>query len=87
MIQRSTVLQNGTGLHARPAAQFVKVAAQYPCTITVGYGEKSASAKSIIALMALGAKEGATLIISAHGEQSEAAVTALCALVDSGFAH
>lgn len=87
MVERSVILYNGTGLHARPAAQFVKVSGQYPCTITVTYGGKSVPAKSIIALLGLGAKQGATITITADGDQAEAAVTALTTLVESGFTY
>jgi len=87
VIQRSVTLHNSTGLHARPAALLVKAAGHYPCTVTVVHGEKSVSAKSLLALLSLGAKQGATITIKADGDQAEAAVTALVALIDSGFSH
>ncbi len=65
------------GIHARPAGKLAETAKKYRCEITVSAGEKSASARSPIALMNLGAGRGTVLSVRAEGEDAEAAVQAL----------
>lgn len=69
------------GLHARPAAEFVKAAKEYDSQIKVVKGEKEANAKSSLNLMSLGATKGDKLVIRAEGEDEEAAVERLAALI------
>lgn len=69
------------GLHARPAAEFVKAAKEYNSDIKVVKGETEANAKSSLKLMSLGAKKGDKLVIRAEGEDEEAAVQRLAALI------
>lgn len=69
------------GLHARPAAEFVKAAKEYSSQIKVVKGEKEANAKSSLNLMSLGATKGDKLVIRAEGEDEEAAVQRLAALI------
>jgi phosphotransferase system HPr (HPr) family protein len=76
------------GLHARPAALFVKTAAKYPCNIKVanlsGDG-KSVNAKSILSVLTLGVQPGHVVKIEAEGEQAEAALAALVKLISENF--
>ena len=58
------------GIHARPAAELVRIAAKYDAEVTVSSGEKTASCKSLSELMNLGAGSGARLNIGASGRQS-----------------
>ncbi|OII34759.1 PTS-dependent dihydroxyacetone kinase phosphotransferase subunit DhaM [Curtobacterium sp. MMLR14_010] len=74
-------LVNETGLHARPAAEFVKTAAKYEATVRVN----GVDAKSLLGIMALALPKGATVSIEATGEDAQDAVDALEALVRSGF--
>lgn len=72
------------GLHARPAAEFVKTAKGYNSDIKVskeGKEGKEANAKSSLNLMSLGAKQGDKLTIRAEGEDEEEAVDALADLI------
>ncbi|MEA5053309.1 MAG: HPr family phosphocarrier protein, partial [Propionicimonas sp.] len=85
LFNRVATLINKSGLHARPAAEFVKCANSYRCTIDIRCDGRVASAKSIIALMALGADHGKTVEIIADGEDEAAAVKALVSLVEAGF--
>jgi phosphotransferase system HPr (HPr) family protein len=64
-------------LHARPAAEFVKAAMGFSAQITVASGEREADAKSLLAVLALGAKRGTTLRLAADGDDAGAAVDAL----------
>ncbi|HCJ11215.1 MAG TPA: HPr family phosphocarrier protein [Clostridiales bacterium] len=65
------------GLHARPAAVFVKTAQEFECEIEVRFGERSADAKSILSILSLGADHGACLVITADGVDEEQALEAL----------
>lgn len=71
------VIKDEEGIHARPAGVFVKEAGVFPCTITIGKGDKEVDAKRIFAVMGLGAKYGEEITIKADGEEEEAAIIAL----------
>jgi phosphotransferase system HPr (HPr) family protein len=68
-------------LHARPAADFVRTAMGFSSTLTVVAGEREADAKSLLAILALGAKRGTTLRLTADGDDADAALDALCGCV------
>ena len=71
----------GVALHARPAATFVKTALRFRSQLTVGLDGKVANAKSILAVLALGATGGTVLRLSAVGEDAPAALEALAGCV------
>jgi phosphocarrier protein HPr len=81
MVEREVVVVPEAGLHARPAAMFVKEAKRYNSDIVVVKGETEANAKSSLKLMTLGAKHGDKLIIRADGEDENDAVEALAAVI------
>lgn len=83
MTSKKYVIKNTIGLHARPAALFVKKAAEFESKIKVVKDDKEADAKSIISIMALGAVKGAEIVINANGDDSDSAVEALVELLDS----
>lgn len=89
MPETTVVVRNPSGLHARPAATFVKAAAAFASDIRVTNvtrdGARSASAKSIIGVMQLGVARGHELRIEAIGEDAEQAVAELVTLVGSGL--
>src|SRR3954451_12786764 len=64
-------------LHARPAARFVKMAMGFEASVHVASGERDADAKSLLAVLALGARRGTALRLTAEGSDAEAAVDAL----------
>jgi phosphotransferase system HPr (HPr) family protein len=64
-------------LHARPAAEFVKTALGFSSKLTVASEEREADAKSLLAILGLGAKRGTTLRLAAEGEDADAALHAL----------
>jgi len=74
-------LVNESGLHARPAAEFVKAAAKHEARVRVN----GVDAKSLLAIMALALPQGATVTIEADGPDAQDAVDTLVALVRSGF--
>jgi len=68
-------------LHARPAATFVKTAMRFRSRVSIGVNGRVADAKSILAVLALGATGGTMLSLSAEGEDAPAALDALAACV------
>jgi phosphocarrier protein HPr len=84
-VERLAPIVNSLGLHARPAAEFVKVANRFQAHITVKKDDLEVNGKSIVGMMMLAAECGSSLLIRADGDDAEAAVTALLALVAAGF--
>jgi phosphocarrier protein len=76
---------NKLGMHARPAAQFVKRASRYSSNIWVEKDDEQVNGKSIMGLMMLAAGHGAKLIVTAEGADAEEAVTELGLLIQNGF--
>ncbi len=85
MTERQVRIVNPLGLHARPAAQFVKLAAGFSCQVEVVKDGAPVNGKSIMGVMMLAAESGCTLILRADGADELGAVEALAALVASGF--
>ena len=81
MVERETTIGPEEGLHARPAAQFVKTAKRFTSEIVVIKGEREANAKSSLKIMSLGAKQGDEIIIRAEGDDAEEAVETLVELI------
>ena len=81
MAEREVTVVPEAGLHARPAAKFVKTAKGYSSDIVVIKDGTEVNAKSSLRLMTLGAKHGDKITIRANGEDEEAAVEALAALI------
>jgi phosphocarrier protein len=84
-LQRRVRVTNKHGLHARPAAEFVKTAARFKSDIFVGKDDLEVNGKSIMGMMMLAAECGSDIIIRANGEDAETAITELVALVERGF--
>ena len=75
-MQQATVLvRHEAGLHARPAAQFVKLAKQFKSDITVASKGKKVNAKSMVLVLTLAVKRDSEVEIAANGEDEEQAVT------------
>lgn len=68
-------------LHARPAAEFVRTAMRFESRVVVSANDREAEAKSLLAILALGAKGGTTLRLSAEGDDAGAAVDALAGCI------
>ena len=81
MAEREVTVVPEAGLHARPAAKFVKTAKGYSSDIVVIKDGAEVNAKSSLRLMTLGAKHGDKITIRANGEDEEAAVEALADLI------
>lgn len=81
MQEREVTIVPEEGLHARPAAEFVKKAKGYSSDIKVIKGDTEANAKSSLSLMSLGAAQGDELTIRAEGDDEEEAADALAELI------
>lgn len=82
---REFKIQNKMGLHARPAALFVKTASRFVSDITVLRSGCEVSGKSIMGLMTLEAAMGSMLKVTAEGADAEQALDELQKLIDSKF--
>jgi phosphocarrier protein len=84
-LQRDVTIVNRAGMHARPAAEFVKTAGRFSADITVAKDGLEVNGKSIMGVLMLAAEQGSSLRISARGEDALDALDALAELVDGGF--
>ena len=84
-LELQLVVRNRMGLHARPAANFVKTASRYQAEIRVSKGDKSANAKSINQVATLGVRHGEQIVLIATGSDAAEALRAFKALADQDF--
>jgi phosphocarrier protein HPr len=84
-IEREVEIVNRTGMHARPAAEFVKVAGSFASDIRVAKDGLEVNGKSIMGVLMLAAEHGSRLRLTAEGDDAADAVDALSALVIRGF--
>jgi phosphocarrier protein HPr len=85
VIVREARIVNPLGMHARPAAEFVKLANRFRATIALRKGELTVNGKSIMGVMMLAAECGSSVQIQTDGEDAAEAMEALLALVADGF--
>tara|TARA_R110000850_G_scaffold19988_14_gene59843 strand:- start:2112 stop:2381 length:270 start_codon:yes stop_codon:yes gene_type:complete len=78
-------IPNEEGLHARPAAKFVKMASQFSSEIWVEKDDEEINGKSIMGLMMLAAAQGSIIRVTAEGDDAEDAIAKITVLVNSGF--
>ena len=84
-VQREVEIVNRAGMHARPAAEFVKVAGRFASEIRVAKDGLEVNGKSIMGVLMLAAERGSRLLLSAHGADATDALDALADLVGRGF--
>ena len=85
MVERTVQIVNKQGLHARPAAEIVKIASKYASDITIARDDLEVNGKSIMGVMMLAAEFGAQLTLRANGPDAEQAVGALSDLIAARF--
>ncbi|MBS0617412.1 MAG: HPr family phosphocarrier protein [Spirochaetes bacterium] len=85
MVSRTVMIHNEAGVHARPAAVFVKLANKFPCEIFVEKDGQRINGKSIMGLMMLALTRDTRIVVIAEGEKEAEAVDALCKLVENSF--
>ena len=83
--EKTLLIQNELGLHARAATKLVQTASKFPCEITVTKDGHEVNGKSIMGVLMLVASKGTTVTIKAKGDRAQEAVTAIAALIDDKF--
>ncbi len=76
---------NALGLHARAAAQLVKLSNRFKCDVYVVKDGQEVNGKSIMGVLMLAATQGSTVLVRTEGEDAESALKAIGELVESGF--
>jgi len=84
-VTKELVVTNKLGIHARPAAMFVRTASKFDCDIYVEKDGERVNGKSIMGLMMLAAGPGSKLLLTAEGDDAARAVVELEALVKRNF--
>ena len=77
MTEATVMIENKTGIHARPASVFVQTAAKFKSKVQIKAKGKAVDAKSILMIMSMGLVKGTEITIAADGEDEAAAVKAL----------
>ncbi|HVV81678.1 MAG TPA: HPr family phosphocarrier protein [Kofleriaceae bacterium] len=83
--ERTLLIKNELGLHARAATKFVQLASKFPCEVTVSKDGHDVNGKSIMGVLMLVAAKGTTITVRAKGAQADACAAALAQLVDDKF--
>lgn len=81
MYSREVIVVNNTGIHARPAADFIKHSTRFKSALTIVFNNKTVNAKSIIQVLSLGLSKGVTFKLVAQGEDEVDAVNSLAEYV------
>ncbi|MCB5160569.1 HPr family phosphocarrier protein [Marinomonas algarum] len=85
MQEASVTIINKLGLHARAAGKLVETTSQFSCDITIEKEGRNVDGKSIMAMMMLAAGKGTEILVKTNGEDEEAAITAILALINNRF--
>jgi phosphocarrier protein len=85
MIYKELVIKNKHGLHARPAAKFVRLANQFSSDILVESNGEQANGKSIMGLMVLGIKQGSVLKVTITGPDASSLLSAIEDVINNAF--
>ena len=85
MLERTVQIMNKNGLHARPAAEIVKISAKFQSEITLVKDGMEVNGKSIMGVMMLAAECGASVVLRADGADEQQAVDAIAALIANKF--
>jgi len=85
MIKTSTNISNKLGLHARASAKLTKLAGSFGCEVFMSKGERRVNAKSIMGVMMLAAGLGSTVEVETNGNDEQAAMEAILALIADKF--
>jgi phosphocarrier protein HPr len=85
MLEKSIVVSNKLGLHARAAAKLTRLAGQFSCDIFISRGARKVNAKSIMGVMMLAAGKGTTVELQADGGDAQEALNAIEELFNDRF--
>ncbi len=84
-LERTFLIVNALGLHARAAAQLVQTANRFHCEVHVEKDGMQVNGKSIMGVLTLAASKGAQIQVSCEGEDAEPAMAALSKIIEAGF--
>lgn len=84
-MERVVEVVNELGVHARAAARLVQTAKQFRSDVVLRAGGRETEARSILGVLLLGAGQGSRLTVRCLGEDEQAAMTAICALIETRF--
>ena len=84
-LQRTFLIVNTLGLHARAAAQLVQTANRYQSEVLVERDGQSVNGKSIMGVLMLAAAKGSEILVTCEGPDAEPALQALARLIEAGF--
>ena len=85
VVEKTMLIQNELGLHARAATKLVQLASKYPCEITVTKDGHEVNGKSIMGVLMLVASKGTKVTLKAKGDKAAEAIDALAKLIDDKF--
>lgn len=84
--KRTVIISNKTGLHARPASQFVQKAGQFSSDVSIIFKDKEVNAKSIMGVLSLGISQGSEIVIKSEGDDADTAVEELVNFIEEELA-
>lgn len=82
---RKIYVMNAAGLHLRPAGLLCQTSMKYKSRIVILYQNKEINAKSVLSVMASGIKSGDEIEVQCAGEDEDAALEAVCHLIETGL--
>ena len=82
---KDVLIRNRLGLHARAAVKLVELAQSFDANVTIQSENKEATAESVMGLLMLESAQGQYIDVSATGSEAEAALNAICQLIEDGF--
>ena len=83
MVSKEVVVNNGTGLHARPATLLVKKASSFKSDVSIEFNGKKANVKSLIVVLSLGVTKGANITVTASGDDETLAAEEIAKLIET----
>ena len=83
MVSKEVVVNNATGLHARPATLLVKKASSFKSNISIDFNGKKANVKSLIGVLSLGVTKDSEITVMASGDDETLAVEEIVKLINS----
>ena len=85
MLEKTLIILNEEGMHARPAGVLAKLAGSFSSSVEVVANGKTVNAKSIMSVMSLGLTKGAELILRTNGADESEALTKIESLINNKF--
>ena len=83
MVSKEVIVNNGTGLHARPATWLVKKASSFKSDVSIEFNGKKANVKSLIGVLSLGVTKGANITVTATGDDETLAAEEIAKLIET----